>query len=253
MSLFNPAIDTFLLSSLLIALGWFYVYHQFYDLYKRISATLFPGVVLVHSLYSLYGLIQRPPNLFSRLGIPIDLPIEHIRALLLHEAGFGRGGGGEGGLAVPVPMPDDLELLLSRLKTDESRGWFVRCVSSISKFDLASSCLLSFTRFGQRTLQTCVPCTSAGDYALFLFAGAILAYVRTAAVLLLLTSSANGRDRWRGYVLGVLVCVALAEGYVVASVSAAPLPKDGTVFMVTTVFLISNGNKPTNFLCELVA
>lgn len=136
MSLFNPAIDTFLLSSLLIALGWFYVYHQFYDLFKRTSTTLFPGVVLVHSLYSLYGLIQRPPNLFSRLGIPIDLPIEHIRALLLHEAGFGRGGGDEGGLAVPVPMPDDLELLLSRLKTDESRGWFVRCISSISKLIL---------------------------------------------------------------------------------------------------------------------
>ncbi|OAX39682.1 hypothetical protein K503DRAFT_650642, partial [Rhizopogon vinicolor AM-OR11-026] len=169
-------------------------------------------VVLVHSLYSLYGLVQRPPNLFSRLGIPINLPIEHIRALLLYEAGFGRGEGDEGGLAVHTPMPDDLERLLTRLKTDESRSWFVR--------------------FGQRALQTCAPCTSASDYALFVFAGAILAYVRTTAVLLLLTSSANGRDRWRGYVLGMLVCTAFAEGYVVASVSAAPLPKDGmSVFM----------------------
>jgi hypothetical protein len=92
---------------------------------------------------------------------------------------------------------------------------------------------MSTFSFGQRALQTCAPCTSAGDYALFVFAGALLAYVRTAAVLLLLTTSANGRDRWRGYVLGILVCAALAEGYVLVSVSAAPLPKDGTqVFMV---------------------
>ncbi|KAG0699799.1 hypothetical protein DFH29DRAFT_30920 [Suillus ampliporus] len=210
--LINPAVDTLLFSLLLIAIGWLYVYHQFHDLYKRASARFFSGVVLLHSLYSLYGLTQRPPNLFRRLGIPLTLPAERIRALLLSEAGFGTGGGGDGGLAVPVPMPPDLELLLSRLRKDESRGWFVR--------------------FGQRALQTCVPCTSAGDYTLFVFAGAILAYIRTAAVLLLLTSSANGRNRWRGYVLGVLVCAALAEGYVVASMSAAPLPKDGTrVFM----------------------
>src|SRR5882757_3989456 len=108
MSLLNPALDILLLSSLLIALGWLYIHHQFHDLYKRVSATFFPGVVLVHSLYSLYGLVQRPPNLFSRLGIPINLPIEHIRALLLYEAGFGRGEGDEGGLAVHTPMPDDL-------------------------------------------------------------------------------------------------------------------------------------------------
>jgi hypothetical protein len=98
-------------------------------------------------------------------------------------------------------------------------------------------------RFGQRALQTCAPCTSASDYSLFIFASAILEYVRTAAVLLLLTSSANGRDRWRGYLLGVLVCTALAEGYVVVSASAAPLPRDGmAVFMVSTVALISKEN-----------
>ncbi|KAG1741545.1 uncharacterized protein EDB91DRAFT_1237175 [Suillus paluster] len=212
MSLLNPAIDTLLFTSLLIAIGWLIVYHQFHDLYKRASASFFPGVVLLHSLYSLYGLIQRSPNLFTRLGIPLTLPVERIHALLLSEAGFGAGGGGDGGLAVPVPMPPDLELLLSRLRTDESRGWFVR--------------------FGQRALQTCAPCTSASDYALFVFASAILAYIRTAAALLLLTSSANGRDRWRGYVLGVLVCAALAEGYVVTSASAMPLPRDGMrVFM----------------------
>jgi hypothetical protein len=130
MSLLNPTIDALLLSSLVIALGWLYVYHQFHDIYKRASATFFPGVVVLHSLYCLYGLVQRPPNLFLRLGIPISLPIEQIRALLLYEAGFGRGGGDDGGgLAVSVSMPDDLELLLSRLKTYESRGWFVRCVS----------------------------------------------------------------------------------------------------------------------------
>ncbi|KAG1730873.1 hypothetical protein EDB19DRAFT_1641086, partial [Suillus lakei] len=157
--------------------------------------------IVLHSLYSPYALTQRPLNLFSGLRIPLARLVERIRALLLSEVAVGE-------------MVDlqylfqchpisTLELLLNRLKTDESRGWFVR--------------------FGQRALQTCAPCTSAGNYALFVFAGAILAYVRTAAVLLLLTSSANGRDRWRGYVLGVLVCAALAEGYVVSSVSAVPL------------------------------
>ncbi|KAG1731677.1 hypothetical protein EDB19DRAFT_2027188 [Suillus lakei] len=208
----NCELDLMIFTSLLILLPWFYIHNHFHDLHKRTSLNLFPGIVVLHSLYSLYGLTQRLHNLFSRLRIPLTLPVERIRALLLSEAGFGAGGGGDGGLAVPVPMPPDLERLLSRLKTDESRGWFVR--------------------FGQRALQTCSPCTSAGDYALFVFAGAILAYVRTAAVLLLLTSSGHGRDRWRGYVLGVLACAALAEGYVLASVSAAPLPKDGIrVFM----------------------
>ncbi|KAG2104429.1 uncharacterized protein F5147DRAFT_775688 [Suillus discolor] len=191
-------IETLFFTSLLILLGWFYIH-------KRSI------IVLLHSLYSLYALIQPPQNLFSRLRIPLTLPLEHIRNLLLSEAGFAAGAG-DGGLAVPVQMPPDIELLLSRLKTDESRGWFVR--------------------FGQRALQTCAPCTSAADYALFVFAGILLAYVRTAAVLLLLTSSQNRRDRWRGYVLGVLICAALAECYVLASLSAAPLPKDGTrVFM----------------------
>ena len=130
MSLLNPTIDTLLLSSLLIALGWFCKYGQFHDIYKRASVSFFSAGVLLHSLYSVYDLTQRPPNLFTRLRIPINLPIERIRALLLYEAGFGRGGGNEaGGLSVPPPMPDDLELLLSRLKTDESRAWFVRCVS----------------------------------------------------------------------------------------------------------------------------
>ncbi|KAG1849671.1 hypothetical protein DFJ58DRAFT_716896 [Suillus subalutaceus] len=194
-------IETLFVTSLIILLGWLYIR----------KSTSFPIIVLLHSLYSLYALIQRSPNLFSRLRIPLTLPVDRIRSLLLSEAGFGAGAG-DGGLAVSAQMPPDLELLLSRLKTDESRGWFVR--------------------FGQRALQTCAPCTSADDYALFVFAGALIAYVRTAAVLLLLTSNANGKDRWRGYVLGVLVCAALAEGYVLVSVSAAPLPKDGTrVFM----------------------
>ncbi|KAG2086149.1 hypothetical protein BD769DRAFT_1396978 [Suillus cothurnatus] len=62
------------------------------------------------------------------------------------------------------------------------------------------------------------------------FVGALITYVRTNAVLLFLTSGANGRDRWYGS--GVLVCAALEEGYVLVSVSTAPLLKDGTrVFM----------------------
>jgi hypothetical protein len=214
-------IETLFFTFLIILLGWLYIHKH--------KSTSFPIIVPLHSLYSLYALIQRPPNLFSRLRIPLTLPVDRIRSLLLSEAGFGAGAE-DGGLAISVQMPPDLELLLNRLKMDESRGWFVRCVPTL----LSLRCKLMTTdRFGQRALQTCVPCTSAGDYALFVFAGALIAYVRTAAVLLLLTSSTNGRDRWRGYVLGVLVCAALAEGYVLVSVSAAPLPKNGIrVFMV---------------------
>ncbi|KAG1730891.1 hypothetical protein EDB19DRAFT_1896989 [Suillus lakei] len=187
-------INTLLFTSLLILLPRRYIQNHFHNLHKHTSLSPFHAIVLLHSSYSLYSLIQRPPNLFSRLRIPLTLPIERIRALLLSEAGFEAGSGGDGGLAVPVSMPPDPELLLSRLK----KG------------------------FGRRTLQICASCTSAGDYVLFVFAGAIIAYVRIA----------NGRNGWRGYVLGVLVCAALAEGYVVSSVCAIPLPKDGIrVFM----------------------
>lgn len=51
----------------------------------------------------------------------------------------------------------------------------------------------------------------------------------------------------------MLVCIALAEGYAVASVSAAPLPKDGIVFMVTNVLLISKEINQLTFCVNIVA
>jgi hypothetical protein len=65
----------------------------------------------------------RPPGLFSRLRILLTLPVVRVRVLLLSEAGFGAGAGaGDSRLAVSVQIPPDLELLLSRLMTDDSRG-----------------------------------------------------------------------------------------------------------------------------------
>ena len=95
---------------------------------------------------------------------------------------------------------------------------------------------LTTGRFGQRALQTCLYCSSTTDYTILVLSGALLDYLRTAMLLLLLTTHVNGRQRWRTNVLGVLTCAFLAEAYAFTSASAVPLEKDAqTAFMVRCV------------------
>ncbi|KIM69488.1 hypothetical protein SCLCIDRAFT_1207920 [Scleroderma citrinum Foug A] len=184
-----------------VSLGsWFYVSRtQPRRASKSVAHRLLSLVVALHTVYILGQLLWfRPPNLFSRLQLPINAPVDRIKTILWMEAGFGH--------ASNPPLPKDVELLLSRLAIWVNRGLF--------------------TRFGQLSLQRCQFCSSLGDYALFTFASISLQYLQTATLLLVLTTGVNGRQRLRTAMLGVLVCAFLAEGYMLTSVSAVPLPKD---------------------------
>ncbi|KAH7924370.1 hypothetical protein BV22DRAFT_1105519 [Leucogyrophana mollusca] len=216
-----PSANAFLFTSLALAAAWIYNDRR-RKAPSGLSETFFSALVLLHTVFILWSLtLQRPPNLFTRLGIPVTTPTEHIRSLLLREAGVA--GGSQAALTVATPLPNDLEFLLNKLSIADSR--------------------LLYTRFGQRALQTCQYCSSTFDYTLFVFSRALLAYVRTAFVVLLLTAGANNRERWRTFAVGALACAALAEGYILATTSAGvSIPKNGKgAFMWhDTLFLARN-------------
>ncbi|KAI6003009.1 hypothetical protein EDD15DRAFT_2157448 [Pisolithus albus] len=179
--------------------SWFYVsrYHPS----KHVALRLLSVAVSLHSIHVLCQiLLRRPPNLFKRLNVPLDVPVDQLRLLLLTEAGFGWQD------PSVVTLPKDVELLLSRLHVHGNRGLFAR--------------------FGQLSMQSCQFCSSAGDYALFNLSFILLQYLRTTALVLLLTAAVNGRERVRSLVLGISICAFLAEGYAMIYASDVPLSRD---------------------------
>ncbi|KAF9236065.1 hypothetical protein BU15DRAFT_50641 [Melanogaster broomeanus] len=213
MSLTSPNIILF--TELSLAATWMYVSRGRQHEQKSIVSRVLTAAVILHTLHVLCRLVLfRPPNLFSRLRIPVNAPVDHIRAFLLREAGFDNmmAESPIGGVVVPPEVPRDIELLLTRLGVHDSRT--------------------SFVRFGQRAMQTCQYCSSASDYALFTLSDILLEYLRTATLLLLVTTTIGGRQRLRTNILGALTCAFLAEVYVFVSASAVPLVKDArTAFM----------------------
>ncbi|KAG9308530.1 hypothetical protein JVU11DRAFT_11874 [Chiua virens] len=172
------------------------------------------ALVVLHILLVISDVMHRPPNLFKRFGIPINASVDHIR-LVLREVIINRMGERDAVVA-PPDFPKDVDTLLKRLGVHGSRDIYVR--------------------FGQRAMQTCPYCSSATDYAMFVLSGILLDYLRTATLLLLLTTTINGRQRWRTNSLGVLTCAFLAEVYAFTSASAVPLEKDArAAFMMMPV------------------
>ncbi|KAH9835332.1 uncharacterized protein C8Q71DRAFT_837178 [Rhodofomes roseus] len=159
-------------------------------------------LVALHTLYILYTLILCWPfNLFSRLHIPLNASPDTIRSTLVRRAG----------LDVDAPLPRSLEELLTRLSAFEMRTLYVR--------------------FGQAVLQECEHCKTFNDYALFALPRAFLEYVREVAIIGMLTIRETGRERWRTYVVGALICAAVAEAYWIAT-AAIDVPENGLdVFM----------------------
>ncbi|KAG8214853.1 hypothetical protein J3R82DRAFT_10018 [Butyriboletus roseoflavus] len=170
------------------------------------------AAVGLHTLFILSNLaLRRPPNLFVRLGIPINAPVDRIRSLLMGEAGLNTMGE-QDTLMVSPEIPKDIDKLLTRLGVHGSRD--------------------TYARFGQRAMQMCLYCSSTADYTILVLSGILLDYLRTATLLLFLTTNINGHQRWRTNVLGVLTCAFLAEVYAFTSASAVPLDKDAkTAFM----------------------
>ncbi|TCD62691.1 hypothetical protein EIP91_006550 [Steccherinum ochraceum] len=146
--------------------------------------------------------MQWPPNLFQRLKIPVTMPSDSIRALLLHKAG----------LDSDATLPKPLESLISRMPSFDFRTFYVR--------------------FGQSVLQDCEYCTSYDEFALYALPGPLLEYIRETAVIGLITIRGSHRERWRTYAVVAVVCAAIMEGYTTA-VQHVRIPKDGlNVFML---------------------
>ncbi|KIK92225.1 hypothetical protein PAXRUDRAFT_586777 [Paxillus rubicundulus Ve08.2h10] len=210
MSFTSP--NSILFTGLSLAAAWLYGSQRGQ---KSTLSRVLAAVVILHTFHVLCRLVFfRPTNLFLRLNIPINAPVDYIRSLLLMEAGYDTREHSRLGAVVPVPpeIPRDIELLLTRLGVHDSRT--------------------SFVRFGQGAMQTCQYCSSAADYALFTLSGILLEYLRTATLLLLLTTKINGRQRLRTITLGALTSAFLAEVYAFISASNMPLAQDAkTAFM----------------------
>jgi len=117
------------LLSTLLSLGaaWLYLSPS-----RRQEQSTFGFVVTatvgLHTLLVLSNLaLHRPPNLFTRLGIPINSPADRIRSLLMREVGFNMMGE-RGAVIVPREIPRGVETLLTRLGVHGSRDTYVRCV-----------------------------------------------------------------------------------------------------------------------------
>lgn len=119
-----------------VSLGsWFYVSRtQPRRASKSVAHRLLSLVVALHTVYILGQLLWfRPPNLFSRLQLPINAPVDRIKTILWMEAGFGH--------ASNPPLPKDVELLLSRLAIWVNRGLFTRC--TVNTFELLGLLLIA--------------------------------------------------------------------------------------------------------------
>ncbi|KIM71348.1 hypothetical protein PILCRDRAFT_54875, partial [Piloderma croceum F 1598] len=155
--------------------------------------------VLPHTLYILYILlVKTPPNIFTRLHIPLTMSSDKIRAELLKHSSVESG---------PAPgLPKHLETLLKRLSSFDARNIYVR--------------------FGQSVLQDCEYCHTYDEYALYALPRPLLEYIRETVVVGILTISGSHQERWRTLAIGAIVCAAVAEGYWVSTVQIQ-IPKDG--------------------------
>lgn len=144
--------------------------------------------LLVHTLYMVYIIVfARPPNIFSHFGIPLSLPPEKMRLLLIKRAG------GDG-----VVLAKAVEGLLTRLTSFEMRAVFIR--------------------FGQALIQDCEYCRTFDEFALHALPRPLLQYARTAALVGLLTANGSYRARWRSWGIWALILAAGTEVYWIATV-----------------------------------
>ena len=83
------------------------------------------ALVLSNAVYSLYCALLPPPNVFSDLRIPITTPTKKIRALLLRRTQR----------QINV-LPEDLEMLITKLESSEVRMLYARLVVAAQRLDL---------------------------------------------------------------------------------------------------------------------
>jgi hypothetical protein len=72
------------------------------------------GLLAMHTIYMIYIIsFKTPPNLFTRLHLPVSMPSQQIRATLLT-------------MSQDDALPEHIEELLTRLNTYDLRIYFVR-------------------------------------------------------------------------------------------------------------------------------
>jgi hypothetical protein len=122
MPLLTLTLDPFLLASLLVTLPTLYVLsrpsrHPTSPPRSPLRTPL-SLLLLAHTLFVLHALlVGYPPNVFSRLGLPLTASAEHIRAALLHAAHK----------PLSASLPPRLSTILARLASFDARIIYVRC------------------------------------------------------------------------------------------------------------------------------
>ncbi|KAF5351152.1 hypothetical protein D9756_008322 [Leucocoprinus leucothites] len=193
-ALLSPAWDTYLATSLAVGAPWLYFTFKGQQGPQQAQSDLSTSILLLaHTIYILYLiLVAKPENVFNTFNLPINTSPDSIKALLLQSSEFGN-------------IPGHLELLLKRL----------------GSFDMR----LLYVRFGHDAVATCEWCSSFEDFSLSSLPAALLAYIREAGIIGLLTLSSSKRGYLRPLGVGALVISCLTEFYWIAT-STIQIPKE---------------------------
>ena len=115
MPLFSASIDVFLLTSIALIASWSFLAIQNPTRKTLQVHTLLNIFVLLHTISILYTLVLRtPPNIFTRLGIPLTTSSDIIRQTLLKYA------------TPEGSLPKHLDTLVKRLSSFDARNIYVR-------------------------------------------------------------------------------------------------------------------------------
>jgi len=189
---------------------------------------LITAVLAVHTLYIMYILsFKTPPNLFTRLHLPLSTPSERIRAMILSRVRIT----GEG------TLPEHIEELLMKLNTSDLRTYFVR--------------------FGQTAIQECEWCTTFTEYAAYTLPNIVLSYLEEAAFIGVVTIRGTNRETWRSTTIGLLTLACILDVYLILTVRIAVDQQDLTMwhdtlwmlrhFLFAVLPLITHFALPTSF------
>ena len=169
---------------------------------------LITTILAIHTLYMMYILsFKTPPNLFVRLHLPLSMPSERIRAMILSRVG----------ITGEDTLPEHIEELLMKLNTSDLRTYFVRFVLALSIRPL----LTRSTRFGQNAIQECEWCTTFTEYAAYTLPSIVLSYLEVAALIGVVTIRGTNREKWRSATIGFLILACILDVYLILTVRIA--------------------------------
>lgn len=140
MPILSASLDVFLLTSIITIFSYAFIARRWSRTQKPSAEAHFHVLlntfVLLHTVFILYILILKaPPNLFTRLNIPLTTPSDTIRAILLKHASADS--------TLTAALPKQLETLLTRLSSFDARNIYVRfcpILYALSQPDNSETC-----------------------------------------------------------------------------------------------------------------